>query len=315
MKYNSCMINLLGNVPTRMNSHNAGWTHCLKSIASSKSNYNIELINEPERIHEFTTVIINNGINYKKDVWNFFGGVQQKTLDYLHELNKYKGLLFTFNEPIDFRSLLKRKEITTIPSKQVFCGSTIDNKLILGDSHSLSIYKPGWGINRLDGKTLHGFLKEPYKYFNKENTTDLTLYFGNIDIRFHLMRQPNPEQAVLLLVNRLLNFIAEISPDINVTIQELLPIEDESRKIPGSGMYKGQPFYGSKEERQNLVNLFNKLIKDSIDHNHPYKVQKMWLDYPLHFNCMEARQSVHIRPDYYLHKNTFINDTRVPTLL
>ena len=129
------------------------------------------------------------------------------------------------------------------------------------------------------------------------------------------MRQPNPEQAVLLLVNRLLNFIAEISPDINVTIQELLPIEDESRKIPGSGMYKGQPFYGSKEERQNLVNLFNILIKDSIDHNHPYKVQKMWLDYPLHFNCMEARQSVHIRPDYYLHKNTFINDTRVPTLL
>lgn len=312
---NACMINLLGNVPNRMNSHNAGWTHCLKSIANNRSDYDIEIINEPSRIHEFRTVIINNGINYKKDIWNFFGGVQQKTLDYLHELSKYKGLLFTFNEAIDFRSLLKRKEINTIPNTQVYCGSTIDKKLILGDSHSLSIYKSGWGINRLDGKTLHGFLKDPYKYFDKENTTDLTLYFGNIDVRFHLMRQPNPEQAVCVLVNKLIEFIAEISPEINVTVQELLPIEDESRKIPGSGMYKGQPFYGSKEARQNLVNLFNILIKDSIDKNHPYNVQEMWLEYPLHFDCMEARQSVHVRPDFYLHKNTFINDTRVPTLL
>ena len=312
---NACMINLFGNVPTKMNSHNAGWTYCLKSIANDRSDYDIEIINEPSRIHEFRTVIINNGINYKKDVWNFFGGVQQKTLDYLHELSKYKGLLFTFNEAIDFRSLLKRKEINTIPNQQVYCGSTIDKKLILGDSHSLSIYKSGWGINRLDGKTLHGFLKNPYKYFDKEKTTDLTLYFGNIDVRFHLMRQPNPEQAVCVLVKKLIDFIAEISPKINVTVQELLPIEDESRKIPGSGIYKGKPFYGSKEARQNLVNLFNILIKDSIDTNHPYKVQKMWLNYPLDFKYMEARQSVHVRPDFYLHKNTFINDRRVPTLL
>jgi len=310
------MINLLGNVPTRMNSHNAGWTYCLKSIASFRSDYDVEIVNEPSKIHDYKTVIINNGINYKSGVWNFFGGVQQITLDYLNELFKYDGLLYTFNESLDFNSLLKRKEITSIPTDQVvFEGFTTDKKLILGDSHSLSIYKYGWGINRLDGKTLHGFLKDPYKYFDKDNTTDLTLYFGNIDVRFHLMRQPNPEQAVCVLVKKLIDFIAEISPKINVTVQELLPIEDESRKIPGSGMYKGNPFYGSKEARQNLVNLFNILIKDSIDTNHPYKVQKMWLNYPLDFKCMEARQSVHVRPDFYLHKNTFINDRRVPTLL
>ena len=75
---NACMINLLGNVPNRMNSHNAGWTHCLKSIANNRSDYDIEIINEPSRIHEFRTVIINNGINYKKDVWNFLEEYNRK---------------------------------------------------------------------------------------------------------------------------------------------------------------------------------------------------------------------------------------------
>ena len=314
-KDNICMINLMGKVTTKLNSHNAGWTYCLASIINERVDYDIEFVNDPKQIHMYKTVVINNGINYKENVWNFFGGVQQITLDYLHELSKYKGDIYCFNEKIDFKTLLKRKEITTIPNKKVITGTTISKKLILGDSHSLSIYKKGWGINRLDGKTLHGFLKDPYKYFDKEETTDLTLYFGNIDVRFHLMRQPNPELAVYELFAKLCMFIEEITPDINVTVQEWLPVEDESRKIPGSGKYKGESYFGSKEARQNLVNLFNGLLNTAGTNRYPYKVQKTWLTYPLDFNHMEARQSVHIRPSSYLHKKTFINDTRVPTLL
>ena len=314
-KDNICMINLMGKVPTKLNSHNAGWTYCLASIINERVDYDVEFVNDPKQIHMYKTVVINNGINYKENVWNFFGGVQQITLDYLHELSKYKGDLYCFNEKIDFKTLLKRKEITTIPNKKVITGTTVNKKLILGDSHALSIYKSGWGITRLDGKTLHGFLKDPYKYFDKDNTTDLTLYFGNIDVRFHLMRQPNPELAVYELFAKLCMFIEEITPDINVTVQEWLPVEDESRKIPGSGKYKGESYFGSKEARQNLVNLFNGLLNTAGTKRYPYKVQEAWLTYPLDFNHMEARQSVHVRPSSYLYKETFINDTRVPTLL
>jgi hypothetical protein len=43
----------------------------------------------------------------------------------------------------------------------------------------------------------------------------------------------------------------------------LLPIEDESRKIPKSGQYKGKNFYGSKDLRKELRLIANEVILNS----------------------------------------------------
>ena len=302
------MLNILGNIPVRLNSHNAGWTFCLASIIEDRCGVYPDFINDAKDIKNYDYIVINNGINYKKGQWNFFGGVQDATIDKLKELSIFKGKLISYNEEVEFDGLLKRKEITQIPDKKVHLKYTeTGDKLILGDSHSLSIFKKGYNIKRIDGKTLHGFLKDPYSYYDKDNLKELYMYFGNIDIRFHVMRQSSPINAIAKLCEDYATFAYKYNKDTGckVFVQGLLSIEDESRKIPGTGLYKDKPFFGTLEQREQMRNLFNDYMRQ---HSKVYnfKFIEPWLDSPLSFDDMEARQSVHVRPESYLNKDTFI---------
>lgn len=301
------MLNLLGNIPIRLNSHNAGWTFCLASIIEDRSGVYPDFINNAKDIKNYDYIIINNGINYKKDQWNFFGGVQESTIEKLQELSKFKGKLISYNEEVEFDSLLKRKEITQIPDKKVYLKHTeTGDNIIIGDSHSLSIFKKGYNIKRIDGKTLHGFLKDPYSYYDLDNAKKVYMYFGNIDIRFHIMRQNSPMNAIKDLCDKYAKLAWQLwNNESEVFIQGLLPIEDESRKIPGTGLYKDKPFFGTQEQREQMRVLFNDYMRQ---HSKQFNFTfiEPWLDSPLSFDDMEARQSVHVRPSSYLYKNTFI---------
>ena len=80
----------------------------------------------------------------------------------------------------------------------------------------------------------------------------------------------------------------------------MLPIEDESRKIPGTGLYKDKPFFGTKEERTYYVNEFNALLKRGANH-YNYNLIEWDFNYEdgLSFDEMESRQSVHLKPKSY----------------
>jgi hypothetical protein len=123
-------------------------------------------------------------------------------------------------------------------------------------------------------------------------------YFGNIDVRFHLGRQVDPIQSTMNLVK---NYI-ELAKQHNAKVSCLLPIESESRKIPGTGLYKGEKFYGSRELRSWLVQLFNaELINSGLEVN--IWPQKWYDDIEFYEKeVMEPKQSVHIRPKYYANK-------------
>jgi len=303
----TAIINLLGNVPVRKNSHSAGWNYVIASIIEDRYKSYPDFINKPPTdLNKYDLIVINNGVNYKSNKFNFFGGVQQGTIDKLIALSNYKNKLISFNESVDFKYLLKRKEITTIPNREVETAYTIKDKMIVGDSHSVSIFKKGNGILRIDGKTLHGFLKDPYSYVNFDELKEVTLYFGNIDVRFHLCRQENPVAATYKLIDKYVEFIGKLTSEgKKVTVQGLLPIEDVSRKIPNTGLYNNRPFYGTQEQRNWLREEINfELRRQATNHNYEY--QSMWLNYPLEFFMMESRQSVHICPDWYLNKD-FIN--------
>jgi hypothetical protein len=72
------------------------------------------------------------------------------------------------------------------------------DKFLIGDSGSISVWPDDeYSIERLDGKTLYGFLKNPI-------IADF-YYFGNIDVRFHLPRQANPIEATKDLVKKYIN--------------------------------------------------------------------------------------------------------------
>ena len=94
---------------------------------------------------------------------------------------------------------------------------------------------------------------------------------------------------------------------LELQLLHLIPIENESRKIPGTGLYKGKGFYGTQEERTGYVKIFNSGL-DLIAEKLGFNVAK-WdsLNYDeLSFDDMESRQSVHIRPSSYMNASKII---------
>jgi len=188
--------------------------------------------------------------------------------------------------------------------------------LVLGDSHSLSAWRPDYYLSRNDGKTLNGALKEGFSTWIGEFATEgrlagLRTYFGNIDVRHHLCRiaTTRDEQAAATkdLVRRYFEALQQAQNEWgieNVEVVKLLPIENESRKLPKTGYHKGQPFWGTWQERTDVKNLFNECIDRACE-----LVGFTSIEWPEHFTndageldfaYMERPQSVHISPEHYL---------------
>ena len=221
--------------------------------------------------------------------------------------NTNKSVPEIWNE-VDWENLkrIEREAVTIDPN---FVGN--NHSIATGDSHVISLYRPGWYMNSVPFKTLHGALEiglKKFVWFNDklQKAKDVDLYFGNIDIRHHLMRQDNPEQATRDLVKRYFEQADEIENEIkgSVTIYEPLPIEDISRAIPKSGWYKGEKYFGTWHERNNIRNIF---IDEAKKQANAYVKFFQWTKPlmnqmgELDFKAMETPKSVHLSRAFYPH--------------
>ena len=286
-------------------------------------NYNGELSNHNN---------YDNMYVYHCNAWsgtlNLFGGAEGYCKGYkftnLVNFSNFKGKIYSL--AIDFppyHELIQNKlKNVSDDIKKIWSGVNIENlkrmydtsetlvflhitdKLVLGDSHSICMYRPGWTINSIPFKTLNGALDiglqnlieqvSPIDTFN-----ELEVYFGNIDIRHHLCRLNDIEETKRL-VKKYVECVESL-PIEKVSIYEPLPIEDESRKIPKSGYYKGKPFWGTWEERNNIRLIYRDELLKVVDRA---KVI-LWTDYllsdrkKLDFRHMEKPQSVHLSRSSY----------------
>lgn len=183
--------------------------------------------------------------------------------------------------------------------------STSD-RLVIGDSHSICMYRPGWMVNSVPFKTLNGALNDGLQtYIDMAGTgfQKLECYFGNIDIRHHLCRvEGDPIQNTRDLAERYIKAV-EALPINDVAIYELLPIEDESRKLPKSGYYKDKPFWGSWKQRNECRLEFRNYLE-----THATRARIIrWVDGltnkngQLDFDYMEKPQSIHLSREAYPH--------------
>lgn len=286
------IIGLLNNPATSLNHHSTGMVNIVKSL------FNAEVLTEKDDWDKFDELIIYHGVNFKKGVFNVIGGINDSVLQRCEKLYNYKNKIysldgFQLNEFSIKRKINLYNNYNDIDSIDL----PMRKNLVIGDSHSLSVW-PGdsYTICRLDGKTLFGFLKDPYKYVDFSMFDNIIFYFGNIDIRFHLASKENPTKSTIELINKYIDF----AKNYNSTIVNLLPIENESRILPKSGQYKGYNFIGSWSERNNLKNLANNLINTS-----GLKTLK-WPSFivndkkELDFLYMEPGKSVHLRPKFYM---------------
>ena len=285
------IIGILNNPAKSLLSHSAGMVNIVKEL------FDADILTEKDNWNLYERLIIYHGVNFKPGSFNIMGGMNDDILKRSQLLNDYKGIIFSLDGFQLSEFSIKRQlnlyddvddyNLITIPDK---------NKLVIGDSHSISVWpNKEYTISRNDGKTLFGFLKLNLDLSKYEHSI---LYFGNIDLRFHLANQINPTQSTKDLFNKYI----EYANKYNSTITMLLPIEDESRKIPKSGQYKKKSFIGSIELRNELRNIANDII---------YNSGLPFLEWPttflndkgnLSFDIMEPKQSVHIKPKFYMNQ-------------
>jgi len=285
----TAIIGILNNPATSLNSHSAGMNQIVSSL------FKADILNQNDNWNDYERLIIYHGPNFKEGSYNVIGGINDDVLNRANKLNEFKGIVKTL-DGFQLNDFSIKRKINLYNTEKTFEKIELPfmKNMVIGDSHSLSVWpNETYGISRNDGKTLFGFLKLEKDLSMYEH---VILYFGNIDIRFHLCRQPDPISATKELFNRYI----EYAKKYNCTLVELLPIEDESRKLPGSGLYKGKPFFGSIEQRKQIREIANEIIRNS-DIGY-LSWPKDYIDEKgnLKFDVMEPKQSVHLRPAFYL---------------
>jgi hypothetical protein len=306
----AAVIGMLNNVGSSQSHHGGGYYHVMLNILKSEHPGDLDVNPDPSTWNEYERLYILEGVNYQENVFNFIGGPQPEHRAKLEAMANYKGLAIAVNVPIDLNVFNKRfnidhqfTAINCIDFARLHANST--KKLVRGDSHSLSAWRPGFGLDRTDGKTLFGFLKDADSLIEEWNQKydEVVLYFGNIDIRFHLMRQDNPAEAVGDLIRRYVEFAKKLN---NATLVNLLPVEHESRKLPGTGLYLKQPYFGTRQERSRLVDTANRIMNNSGLKTLQWPNEWIDEDGTKMFEYMEPKQSVHLKPKYYMFANEFV---------
>lgn len=188
----------------------------------------------------------------------------------------------------------------------------------LGDSHSLSAWHEKSSLCRNDGQTLNGAITrgldtwlQPFAE-GGSSLNKVRIYFGNIDIRHHVCRlhpdntadQIGTTKDLVLRYFKELQRIGDKYQIDEIEVVAALPIENESRKLPKTGYYKKQPFWGTWKERTAVVNEFNRLCEGLCAR----LVGMTFVAWPKHFTnesdeldfqYMERPQSVHVSPEHY----------------
>lgn len=285
------IIGVMNTPATSENSHSAGMVNIICKL------FEAQVVTQGEDLSLFDRLIIYHGPNFREGSFNVIGGINDTIISMAKKLNEYNGEVFTL-DGFQLRDFSIKRKLGLFDDAKIYSKIELPEKdnIVVGDSHSISVWPDDtYTIKRMDGKTLHGFLKLDFDLSKYQNTI---LYFGNIDIRFHLCRQSDPLLATVDLFTR----YCEYAKKYNSTIVQLLPIEDESRKIPQSGYYKGKPFYGNIQQRKLLRKVANDVMLKS-----GLKMLE-WPDYfvdekgNLKFEVMEPKQSVHLRPKFYMEK-------------
>lgn len=211
---------------------------------------------------------------------------------------------------------------------------SIDNTawsgFVLGDSHGLSTWRPGYALLYRKGETLHGAIKRGFDNILKERFPGLTstlrkgiFNYGNIDIRHHICRMPDHQKAVEKLVDGYVEQLHSLRLD-EVTIVQPYPINDDVRVISQSVMYRPkiilpngkekagnfQPFSGSWSDRDKACRYMSDLLELACNQNN-WKFHK----WPAQFKDSKGRfnpevmeggrpgaingRGIHLSPEFY----------------
>lgn len=328
-----------GKLTSSEKSHKNGWAQLRKCQLEDELNVKIDVLHG-ESWDDYDVIFLYHGMEQDGETLNLFGGATGDNAAPYERLIRYQEKsLFSLDIPMpDYGKLclnrLKNcdKHWSNVDWESIsrICNNDIvplllpaqTNKLVIGDSHAFSAYQSDYMVCRKDGRTLAGVLKKTLRKEiedfcpglldrpkvvstdeKSKRLTHLTVYYGNIDIRHHICRHDSPLTYVDELLKEYEKQLIELDiPNIEIVCP--LPIEDESRKLPKTGYFKGTPFYGSWMQRTAIVMHFIHGLKQITERNgwKLFTWNRDWytmdsIEYMK--TIMESPKSVHLAPKYH----------------
>jgi len=300
------LVSMLGNVGSTLGSQGGGYGIIqTRMLRDNHPNDTVDVNPDPKDWGSYDILYVCEGVNFVEGSFNIPGGPRPIHTEKMKAIADYGGEIRFSNSYFDFNKFNQRLKIPDVEYPDVksiswyntFLAHGLETKKgVIGDSHALSVWRPGYSLDFTAGRTLHGFLRRESAEEINSRFDQTTLYFGCIDVRFHLMRQENPKQATIDLFTRYVEFAKQLK---NATLVNLLPVEHESRKIPGTGLYKKQKFFGTRAERMEVREIANKIMNESGLKTIQWPEEWIDEDGTKMLDILEMKQSVHLRPKYY----------------
>lgn len=292
-------------IPRKKNSHGYGWAR------TWAENLNVGINHDADPVE---ILYLDHGVNFGGSI-NLFGGFDDKLKQRVDNfLLADKVYSLDIDMPEYGNMLAKRKDCpdkdwcARVQDKcdgaQTMLSTDLDTDwLTIGDSHTAAFAPEGSMVIKTNGLTLNGMIKSNFQYVRDHmakcnNLQGITLVFGNIDLRHHICRLGIDYRDMWIELKRFGD-----SLPIPVEYAVPWPIEFEGRKLPKTGYYKGQPFWGSYYDRsQALAGIIETM--DMISMNKIMYPNEWLMMNPEVYakEKMEGTSSVHISPECYRRK-------------
>ena len=292
-------------IPRKKNSHGYGWAR------TWAENLNVGINHDADPVE---ILYLDHGVNFGGSI-NLFGGFDEKLKQRVDNfLLADKVYSLDIDMPEYGNMLAKRKDCpdkdwcARVQDKcdgaQTMLSTDLDTDwLTIGDSHTAAFAPEGSMVIKTNGLTLNGMIKNNFQYVRDHmakcnNLQGITLVFGNIDLRHHICRLGIDYRDMWIELKR-------FGDSLPVPVEYAVPwpIEFEGRKLPKTGYYKGQPFWGSYYERsQALAGIIETM--DMISMNKIMYPNEWLMMNPEVYakEKMEGTSSVHISPECYRRK-------------
>ena len=263
------MTNPIQNIAQMRKSHAKGWAMSWSELLDAEINHGCDTgINNAEILY------IEHGVNFAGSL-NMFGGATDEVIRRINAVAVHPNVVSLDHNMPNYGEILRKRINAKTTSHLVtqdwcdaiskFCKgvpsySMVDKAwaaakdVIIGDSHSIAFSRKDEAIFRNDGMTLRKAIGTPVaellRGYEPEPGKSVTLCFGSIDIRHHLLR-PGAEKIDWVGYKKLITELVDLGLDVYACAP--VPVEYEGRKIPKTGMYKGTGFYGSQADRASLT--------------------------------------------------------------
>lgn len=324
------LFNPITGIPANPKSHSRGfenrWARLL-GASILKPNFTLDELKDIAP----SEIVMSLGANYAGDFGFYYGGLHEKVakrfvniLDYM-DSNPHTKFCVNFEHPENIRYDRLTSRVGLQSTSPLFTQDVCDRfvallknatyipmssfdtkKIAIGDSHTIAYADDDCCIYHHNGKTLYSVLRSTVSAFIKpyvtQNTEEIDLTLGSIDIRHHILRPESaiktPEEFAKLYIDQVK--IAESDFGVKINVCAPVPVETADRVVPKTVWFKGQPFYGSEEDRREFTMMFIAELKKS-HHTVIQPPENFYTMCPKKFaeEYMERPRSIHFSPEHY----------------